>query len=581
MQFSGLNCQNNRQADSMGSKAKMVPGTDSCSKPSSYIFDGGNARVTHNTLSASSAVYSQLTPTGSVSSTVIVDLAKSKQPSCSPHGGSLDDRETPAHYEDTEDRSWENPNENNTQASESEICENNRMLVKPGVSINTREYIKSQSVSSNSSEKSGSDRPSVTSEGSGKHFWPADSLSRRQLLDHGAFDESSANHIFRESRKELEAMYSSKLREKELMVASLKDQLRLRTMQKRSELLSKDSTSEGDSYFEEIVYLTTELTGKQDEIGKVKVQLEGYEELKRRSDYLEEQAGGAVKQMMSFQKENAELKELLAYPGTECEMVNAASHRISNETKQYFEECCNSLRKERDEAIAMKEKQALASTNEISVMDARLREAESHLTEVLLRETAGVSAGGTDEAEGGTDEAEGGNKVDASLAELRSKIISLEEALEMRNGLILKLKKRINAITVPIADSEEVEQFLPSLDLSHQPHPQQLEMGVARVQRQNGSLKHEADADREAELEAMLAALRNKVADRDASIEKSQSKYQGIMKNFSSISEHSKKVNEKLVAKEAESDELKVRNSLNISLFHMQIFVAGRSVFFL
>ena len=80
-------------------------------------------------------------------------------------------------------------------------------------------------------------------------------------------------------------------------------------------MLIKDSDREGDSYFEEIIALAIDLTGSQDKIGKIKVQLEGYKELRRRSTYLEEKTGGAMEQIMELQRENAELKEQLSHLG--------------------------------------------------------------------------------------------------------------------------------------------------------------------------------------------------------------------------------------------------------------------------
>ena len=534
MQFAERLYQTSEQ-DSMGGMAKIVTGNCLDSKPSSFQFAGNSSRVKHELLSSSghlSGMFSHLMPEGCVSSTLHTSF-----PPC---GEDLDDKATSACIEGTEERSWKTSGGNGALVSDGHV-KGDQMLVRPGVSVNTREYKKSPSGCSNSSGKSGLDHCSVISVGSGKHLmsttccdWLVDSLGRRKPWsgELEEYNENLATSVSMNScswydcKKELEAMHQSQLREKDLLVESLNDQLK--TLRKQSELMSKVPAMKGDSNFEEILNLTVELSGRQEEIGKLKVRLEGYEELKRRSEYLEKQSGGVAKQMMAFQKENADLKKLLS--GAEGRNVGVPLHQnlqLSSKTKrlQSIEGCFDGRVMEQDEAITRYKELLLSLTNKIGLKDTKLQELE----EVLARERADVVASGRGDGSG----------VDSVLEEMRSEGVSLKDTLERKNIHVLKLKDRLQAMTVPFSDLERKEQPLLPHDLASLSHQRQSDVEVVEVQ---GT--HADDLKWVAELVAHLEATFNVVADQNTQIRNYQSKCGLFMSNYTQVHSHLLKIQE-------------------------------------
>ena len=543
----------------MGGNSKIILG-DCTGRINSYPFDGNEGRVSHKMQSSSGApieTFSHLTPEGSIMSSLITDQAKLKYHSSSPpqSGNNVDgEANSAAQLENVEDQPCSRLEQTSTQVSESEDNEVSKILIKPGVSINTRDFNKSCSVSSNGSDKSASDlikhgpRCSQTNGCSHSHVmptcseWPMDShgVKKPKRREDWSLDEkltSGTQNIFSENKKELEAVYKSRLRKKELEVESLNQQLS--TLRQERELLSKDSDREGDSYFEEIIALTTDLTGSQDKIGKIKVQLEGYEELRRRSTYLEEQTGGAMEQIMELQRKNAELKEQLSHLGEGNERrpsASASCHPVGSkfsddERLQSMRKCYSEMKLEPNMLLKWNEEKTPALANANCHQDSMLQEGK----------------------EGGGD--------DGELVEFRAKVAHLEDTLEEKNGLVLKLKEKyetlVGSVAVPAGGEELVSTVNLALPPGHQPEVEIVQQQQQKQQQQQqGSM---CDTETGKRLKAELKSLRDEVADRDAQLVKDQAKFEMAMVNYVRIVQHKKNVEQSFVEKEAEAEELKVK----------------------
>ena len=148
---------------------------------------------------------------------------------------------------------------------------------------------------------------------------------------------------------------------------------------------------------------------------------------------------------------------------------------------------------------------------------------------------------------------EGGGD-DGELVELRAKVAHLEDTLEEKNGLVLKLKEKyetlVGSVAVPAGGEELVSTVNLALPPGHQP-----EVEIVQQQQQQWSM---CDTETGKWLEAELESLRDEVSGRDAQLVKDQAKFEMAMVNYARIVQHSKNVEQSLVEKEAEAEELKV-----------------------
>ena len=208
----------------MGGNSEMILGDHTTGRINSYPFDGNEGRVSHKVQLSSGVpmeTFSHLTPEGSIISPLITDQAKLKYyPSSPPQSGDNIDEEanSPTQLENVEDQPWIRLEQTSTQVSESEDNEVSKILIKPGVSINTRDFNKSCSVSSNGSDKSASDlikhgpRCSQTNGCTNPHLmptcseWPMDShgVKKPKRREDWSLDEkltSGTQNIFSENKR--------------------------------------------------------------------------------------------------------------------------------------------------------------------------------------------------------------------------------------------------------------------------------------------------------------------------------------------------------------------------------------------
>ncbi len=132
---------------------------------------------------------------------------------------------------------------------------------------------------------------------------------RRQESEFMRQQESEIKQL----KSEIKSLHEA-LQQCELVIQGLRKENE--TLQKKSDLLDKDVDKQSDSYFQEVIGLTEQLSACQAEVGKLKLGLLGYDELKRRSKFLEEQASVAS-EMLLKQPEGNQAVFAASIQGTE------------------------------------------------------------------------------------------------------------------------------------------------------------------------------------------------------------------------------------------------------------------------
>ena len=489
---------------------------------SSYKFDGKQCVVTHNAmLSSGKEPTSQITPQGSMTSSGLGrELRRYDRSSSSPASNVA--RDLKDSYSRKEDELGVlSPESASSQAVGDESGEHSRVLLA-NASINTVQLNKSMSHNSSGSESRGEIRKqwSSSSQSSreskkhlmygGKNYYPVDSIGH--MLSGSSGERCS-------EVEEMKKQHEAELNQKDVEILSLREQLG--SLKKTIDLLNTDHSRDPDSYFNEITSLTTQLTANQVELGELKVNMAGYEELKRRSKPLEEQASSTMKMFMELQQENEALNEALKLAnirGTEGE---------SYEGEDYpgFSPSLSSTAKQNEST-----------------------DIESMKTSLVLYE----------------------NKVEeirSEWKEAQQKVAILEREVTSKDNVIKKLKDRVNMLTVPVGSAEELRRSLPPS--GGQIHPARLQEAEVEIERLRGQLENAGGgAEIVGELEAENEQLHKRVKELKEDLAKSQGKAEEMMNHLANVAEQTKTIRSSMMMRESEINRLQVSATISaISLW--------------
>ena len=334
-----------------------------------------------------------------------------------------------------------------------------------------------------------------------KHCYPVDSIVH--MLS------GSSGEICGED-EEMKKQREAELNQKDVEILSLREQLD--SLKKTIDLLKTDHSRDPDSYFNEITSLITQLTANQVELGELKVNMAGYEELKRRSKPLEEQASSAMGMFIELQQENEALK-LANIRGTEGESYEGFSPSLSSTAKQ----------------------------NEYA-------DIESMKTSLVLYE----------------------NKVEeirTEWKEAQQMVAILKSEMTSKDNVIKKLKDRVSMLTVPVGSAEELRRSLPPS--GWQIHPARLQEAEVEIKRLRGQLENAGGgAEKVGELEAENEQLHKIVKELEEDLVKSLGKAEEMMNHLANVAEQSKTFRSSMMMRESEINRLQVSATISaISLW--------------